>query len=223
MENAKNIAVFPVDLGWSDVGSWSALWQIGEKDENQNVLIGDVMTKEVKGSYIHSQNQLVAALGLENIVVVTTDDAVLVAEKGRSQEVKTIIQQLKSNARTEHQEHTRVYRPWGWYQGLTQDDNFKVKEISVKPGASLSLQRHRKRAEHWVVVEGEACVTQDDTEFILKTNQSTYIPIGVKHRIKNKTDNALRIVEVQTGEYLGEDDIERFEDIYGRMGMKEEK
>jgi len=216
MEHEENLAVIPVDLGWSDIGSWSALWDIGSKDTEGNVVNGDVFIENVSDSYIHSQKPFVSVIGLTNIIVVATDDAVLVIDKERSQEVKSVIDNLKAKGRTEQDEHTKVYRPWGWYQIVSSEPRFKVKQLSIKSGAKLSLQKHAHRTEHWVVVKGDARVTQADKTFMLSTNESTYIPLNVKHSLENVTDNELRIVEVQTGTYLGEDDIERFEDIYGR-------
>jgi len=216
MEQTDQAAVVPVDMGWSDVGAWDALWAIENKDAQQNVLIGDVITEDVRNTYIRGGNKLVAAAGLENIVVVATEDAVLVSSMDKAQSVKNLVDKLKSDGRAEHVSHTRVYRPWGWYQSLEVGERYQVKLIEVSPGAKLSLQSHRHRAEHWVVVEGQATVTRGDECLTLNENESTYIPIGMKHRLENVTKKPLQIIEVQSGSYLGEDDIERFDDTYGR-------
>lgn len=217
MEHAHTLAVTPVDPGWSDIGSWSALWDVSAKDEQGNVLSGDVLALDVKNSYVRSENHLVAALGLEDMTVVATDDVVLVAHRDCAQDVKKIVEQLKRDARSEHKLHTKVYRPWGWYQTLFEAPRFKVKQISVNAGDSISLQLHRQRAEHWIIVEGRGQVTCGEDTFELLENQSVYIPIGIRHRLENLGTKRLRFVEVQSGVYLGEDDIERFEDKYGRM------
>jgi len=216
MEQTEQAAVVPVDMGWSDVGAWDALWAIENKDAQQNVLVGDVITEDVRNTYIRGGSKLIAAAGLENIVVVATDDAVLVSSMDKAQSVKNLVDKLKSDGRAEHVSHTRVYRPWGWYQSLEVGDRYQVKLIEVSPGAKLSLQSHRHRAEHWVVVEGQATVTRGDECLTLNENESTYIPIGMKHRLENVTEKPLQIIEVQSGSYLGEDDIERFDDTYGR-------
>ncbi len=218
MEHTDRAAVVPVEMGWNDVGSWTALWDIGEKDEDGNVLYGDVIAFDVQDSYIRSEARLVAATGVKDLIVAATDDAVLVAGKENAQQVKDLVERIKSEERHEHETHTRVYRPWGWYQGLETGNNFQVKQLSVNPGAQLSLQKHKHRAEHWVVVEGLATVTRDDDVIELEANQSTYIPIGMKHRLENKTESPLKIIEIQSGDYLGEDDIIRYEDDYGRLG-----
>ncbi len=216
MEKTNHAAVVPVDMGWDDVGSWSALWAVSDKDGDDNVLQGDVITHNVSGSYVRSSGQLVATIGVTDTIVVATDDVVLVADKNRSQDVKDVVSVLQDAGRDEHVVHKRVYRPWGWYQCMDVDSHFQVKQLSIKPGGILSLQSHQHRSEHWVVVSGIASVVRGDEDITLKVNQSTYIPAGVKHRLENKTDEALKIIEVQTGSYLGEDDIERFEDFYGR-------
>jgi len=217
MEHTDRAAVVPVEMGWNDVGSWTALWDIGQKDQDGNVFHGDVIALDVKDSYIRSEARLVAATGVKNLIVAATDDAVLVAGKEKAQQVKDLVERIKAGERHEHETHTRVYRPWGSYQTLELGANFQVKQLSVKPGAQLSLQKHKHRAEHWVVVEGLATVTRDDEVVELEANQSTYIPIGMKHRLENKTDNSLKIIEIQSGDYLGEDDIIRYEDDYGRL------
>lgn len=216
MEQTDKAAVVPVEMGWSDVGSWSALWRIGEKDGNGNVLVGDVVARDVRNSYIRAEDRLVAAIGVEDLVIVATDDAVAVAPRNRAQAVRGLVQALKEEGRSEHIFHSYVYRPWGHYRSIDVGDRFQVKQIAVKPGATLSLQMHHHRAEHWVVVNGTARVTRGNETFLLKENESTFIPIGVVHRIENPGKVMLRLIEVQSGCYLGEDDIVRFEDTYGR-------
>ena len=216
MENTDKAAVVPMDAGWSDIGAWSSLWEVLQQDAEGNVLQGDAKVHDTTGSLLISQHRLVAAVGLENIIIVETPDAVLVMNKDRSQDVKEIVSQLKSEDRAECQVHCRVYRPWGDYQGIDVGDRFQVKRITVNPGASLSLQMHHHRAEHWVVVKGTAKVTNGEEIFMLSENQSTYIPVGVKHRLENPGTIPLEIIEVQSGSYLGEDDIVRFDDIYNR-------
>jgi len=208
--------VIPLDADWSDVGVWSAMWQVQQQDSNSNVLKGDVICHEVQGSYIHSQSRLVAGVGLTDLIIVETEDAVLVAHKGCTQDVKQVVETLQQQDRSERITHRQVYRPWGFYQGVVEGERFQVKKIEVKPGASLSLQMHHHRAEHWIVVKGTAKVTRGDESFLLSENESTYIPLGVKHRLENPGTLPLQIIEVQSGSYLGEDDIVRFEDVYGR-------
>jgi mannose-1-phosphate guanylyltransferase/mannose-6-phosphate isomerase len=216
MEKTSNAVVIPLDAGWNDVGSWEALWNISDKDADGNVCIGDVITEDVCGSYIHSGGRLIAAIGLENHVIVETDDAVLVANKSRVQDVKVLVERLKILGRAEHEYHRKVHRPWGTFERLAANERFQVKRIIVKPGARLSLQKHHYRAEHWVVVSGTAVVTRGEEEILLTSDQSTYIPLEVMHRLVNPGDVPLEIIEVQTGSYLGEDDIVRFDDNYGR-------
>lgn len=216
MERTDKGAMVPLSAGWNDLGSWDALWQAGEKEKNGNVIRGDVLTHDVKDSFLHAESRMIAAVGLENHVVVETSDAVLIAPRNRVQEVKKIVSQLKSVTREEADIHKKVYRPWGAYEGVDLSDNFQVKRITVKPGARLSLQKHFHRAEHWVVVKGTAIVTKGDDEFVLKEDESTYIPLGVVHRLENPGKIDLELIEVQSGSYLGEDDIVRFEDVYGR-------
>ncbi|WP_428745723.1 mannose-1-phosphate guanylyltransferase/mannose-6-phosphate isomerase [Syntrophotalea sp.] len=216
MEKTADAAVIPLDAGWNDVGSWSALWEVGERDENGNVTRGDVLTQNSRNCYLHAEQRLVAAVGLENHVVVETADAVLVAPRDQVQDVKAIVQQLKARGRDEALLHRRVNRPWGAYEGLASDARFQVKRITVAPEASLSLQLHHHRAEHWIVVKGTARVTRGEETFLLSENESTYIPLGVPHRLENPGKIALEMIEVQSGSYLGEDDIVRFEDRYGR-------
>jgi len=217
MEHTTRAAMVPLEVFWSDVGSWSALWEAGAQDAAGNVSHGDVILQEVHGSIAHAESRLLALLGVDNLVVVETADAVLVADRGRVQDVKRIVQQLREQARDEAVLHKRVFRPWGSYESLVVTKGFQVKRIVVHPGASLSLQLHNHRAEHWVVVSGEAEVTCNDKVFRLQHDESTYIPLGSKHRLRNPADEPLVIIEVQTGDYLGEDDIIRFNDNYGRV------
>ena len=216
MEKTDKGGVVSLDCGWSDVGAWSALWEVAERDPDGNVCRGDVMLENCRGSYIRSDSRLVAATGVENLVVVETADAVLVAGRDRVQNVKTIVNMLKARERTEASLHRRVYRPWGSYESLVVSDRFQVKRIVVNPGQRLSLQMHHHRAEHWVVVKGTAEVTCEDKVFMLGEDESTYIPLGHKHRLANPGHIPLELIEVQSGAYLGEDDIVRFEDVYGR-------
>jgi mannose-1-phosphate guanylyltransferase / mannose-6-phosphate isomerase len=218
MEKTADAVVVPLDAGWSDVGSWSALHDASEADANGNVTHGDVISEDTQGSYLHAQSRLVAAVGLRDHVVVETKDAVLVAPRNRVQDVKKLVQQLKAQGRYEHALHREVFRPWGSYDSLGSGQRFQVKLLRVKPGGTLSLQLHHQRAEHWVVVEGSARITRGEEVFMLEENQSTYIPVGVKHRIENPGTVPVQIIEVQSGSYLGEDDIVRFEDVYGRKG-----
>jgi len=216
MEKTSAGVMVQADIGWSDVGSWAALWETGKKDEAENVVHGDVDLRDAKGCYIRAESRLVSVLGARDLVVVETDDAVLVADKSRSQEVKEVVDTLAKKARTEHVSHSRVYRPWGYYESIDAGERFQVKRIMVKPGEALSLQMHHHRAEHWVVVSGTAKVTRDDETKLLSENESTYIPIGTKHRLENPGKTPLFLIEVQSGGYLGEDDIVRFEDRYRR-------
>ncbi|KAF0192551.1 MAG: mannose-1-phosphate guanylyltransferase [Gammaproteobacteria bacterium] len=208
--------VFPLDAGWSDIGAWSALWEVSAQDENGNVIKGDVYAFNSKNSLLIAENRLLAGIGLEDMIVIETGDAVMVLHKSHAQDVKHVVERLKNDKRTEHMFHRRVYRPWGSYEGIDSGDRFQVKRIVVKPGASLSLQMHHHRAEHWIVVKGTARVTRGQEEFLLSENESTYIPIGVTHRLANPGTLLLELIEVQSGGYLGEDDIVRFDDIYGR-------
>lgn len=217
MEHTGAGVVVELNAGWSDLGSWASLLEVGRCGANDNVTRGDVMLEDVSGSYVHASGRLVTALGLRDQVVVETPDAVFVAPLQRAQEVKGLVTALQQQGRKEAEFHLRVHRPWGWYESLVQDARMQVKRIQVKPGASLSLQLHHRRAEHWVIVRGEAEVTRGEDVFALRENQSTYIPLETKHRLRNRTDQPLEIIEVQTGSYLGEDDIVRFEDKYGRV------
>jgi len=216
MEKTTEAVVSPLNAGWSDVGSWSALWEIGAQDDHGNVLKGDVLLHDTKNCYISATERLVATVGLEDHVIVETADAVLVARKDRVQDVKAIVNQLKADKRQEALVHRRVSRPWGAYQSVDNSDRFQVKRITVNPGASLSLQMHHHRAEHWIVVKGTARVVKGEEAILLSENQSTYIPLGVTHRLENPGVIPLELIEVQSGSYLGEDDIVRFEDVYGR-------
>jgi len=216
MEKTSRSAVAPLDAGWNDLGSWASIYADGQKDENGNVLVGDVIAEVARGNYLHSSGRLVAALGVSNTVVVETGDAVLVADKSHAEEIKTIVARLAEAGRAEKDTHLRVPKPWGWYETLALGDRFQVKRIMVNPGATLSLQMHYHRAEHWVVVRGTGQITVGEKSVILHEDQSTYIPLGVRHRLSNPGKLPLEIIEVQSGTYLGEDDIMRYEDHYGR-------
>lgn len=216
MEQTDRAAVVPVTMGWNDVGAWSALWDITAKDEAGNVAIGDIVTEDVQNSYLRSSHRLLTAVGIRDLVVIVTDDAVMVAPRDRAQDVKKIVDQLKRAGRSEADSHSIVYRPWGSYQSIDAGERFQVKRIVVKPGAKLSMQMHHHRAEHWVVVHGTAKVVRDEEETLIFENQSIYIPIGARHRLENPGKVPLHLIEVQSGSYLGEDDIVRFEDVYGR-------
>jgi len=211
-----NIKMVELDAGWNDLGAWDAVWQVGKQDRAGNVTSGDTLLTNSKNSLIHASSRLVSAVGVENLIIVETADAVLVADRKNSQDVKNIVTQLESQKREEKNLHRKVARPWGWYDSVDEGERFKVKRIQVKPGASLSLQMHHHRAEHWIVVKGVAEITNGDQVITLKENQSTYIPQGQTHRLANRGSEPLEIIEVQSGSYLGEDDIVRFEDTYGR-------
>ncbi|WMC09216.1 mannose-1-phosphate guanylyltransferase/mannose-6-phosphate isomerase [Oceanimonas pelagia] len=216
MEKTTHAAVVPVDMNWSDLGAWSALWDITEKDSDGNASHGDVLLHNTRNSYVHADHALVAVTGLDDVIVVATDDAVLVANRDNAQDVKKIVDTLKEQGRYEHTLHTTVHRPWGNYRGIDLGERYQVKRISVKPGEQLSLQKHYHRAEHWIVVKGTALVTCGEKEFLVRENESTYIPMGEVHRLKNPGKVELELIEVQSGGYLGEDDIVRLEDGYGR-------
>jgi mannose-1-phosphate guanylyltransferase / mannose-6-phosphate isomerase len=218
MEKTSDAVVVPLDAGWSDVGSWSALHEACDPDGHGNVSRGDVISEDSNGNYLYAESRLVATVGLRDHVVVETKDAVLVAPKDRVQDVKKLVTRLKEAGRYEHSLHREVFRPWGSYDSIENGERFQVKRLKVKPGATLSLQMHHHRAEHWIVVSGTARITRGEEVFLLEENQSTYIPIGVKHRIENPGMIPLHIIEVQSGSYLGEDDIVRFDDRYGRQG-----
>jgi mannose-1-phosphate guanylyltransferase/mannose-6-phosphate isomerase len=216
MERTTRGAVVRADMGWSDVGSWSALWETSAQDEAGNVTRGDVWLHGAARCYVRADARHVSVLGAQDLVIVETDDALLVAARDHAQEVKEVVAQLDRQKRSEHVSHTRVYRPWGYYESVDSGERFLVKRLMVKPGHGLSLQLHRKRAEHWVVVKGRATVTRGEETVTLEENQSTFIPVGTKHRLQNQTDSPIFLIEVQSGSYLGEDDIERFDDRYGR-------
>ncbi len=216
MEKTDRAVVVPADIGWNDIGAWSALWDVAEKDENGNATRGDVMLENARNNFVRAETRLVAALGVDELVIVETADVVLVAKKDQVQEVKKLVDRLKAEERCEHLVHKQVYRPWGWYEGIDDGERFQVKRIMVKPGEKLSLQMHHHRAEHWIVVSGTARVTCGDAVTLLSENQSTYIPLGTSHRLENPGKIDLHMIEVQSGSYLGEDDIVRFEDIYQR-------
>ena len=214
------IRMVELNVGWNDLGSWDAVWQVGNKDKDQNVTFGDTLLENTKNSLIYADHKLVSVVGLDNIVVIETSDAILVMDRNQSQEVKLLVNKLNTEKREEKNLHRKVSRPWGWYDSLDEGSNFKVKRIQVNPGGSLSLQKHTKRAEHWVVVKGIAEVICNDKKITLKENESTYIPLGHTHRLSNPGKDILEIIEVQSGQYLGEDDIERFDDSYGRLKNK---
>ncbi len=215
-ERTSHAVVVPSDIGWSDVGSWSALWELGRKDASGNVVSGDVVLEGARNCYVRGDGMLTAVVGLEDAVIVVTEDAVLAMHRDRAQDVKKIVDQLKAAKRSEATAHHRMYRPWGFYEGLIQGDRFQVKRIVVSPGAKLSLQKHFHRAEHWVVVNGSAIVTRDAEQVLLRENESIYLPLGCVHRLENPGKIPLTLIEVQSGAYLGEDDIVRIEDTYGR-------
>lgn len=221
MEKSNNVLVIPIDAGWSDIGSWSALYENSESDDNGNVIKGDVILKDTLDTYIDAKHHMVATIGIENMVIIDTPDVTFIAKKDKAHEVKILAEKLNSQGRDEALNHRKVYRPWGWYDCIEIGENFQVKRLHVSPGAKLSLQMHYKRAEHWIVVTGEASVVNGDKEFVLKEGESTFIPIGISHSLENATTNHLEIIEIQTGSYLGEDDIVRFEDIYGRLDNQE--
>lgn len=216
MEKTQDAAVIPMDCGWSDVGSWTALWDISPKDDQGNILKGDTIAIDTHNCFVQSDSKLVTSIGVENLIIVESDDAIMVAHQNQVQKVKEVVAKLKHAKRNEAHFHRKVYRPWGYYDSIDQGHRFQVKRIVVKPGAQLSLQMHHHRAEHWIVVKGTAEVTKGDQTFLVTENESTYIPLGIKHRLKNPGSIPLEIVEVQSGSYLGEDDIQRFDDHYGR-------
>ncbi len=222
MEKTDKAVVIPLDAGWNDVGSWSSLWDVLDKDQNNNAIQGDVLTVDTTNSYLHAENKLITTVGVSDLIVVETDDAVMIAAKDKVQDVKNIVKQIKQLNRTEADTHQKVIRPWGHYDSVDRGERHQAKRIMVKPGGKLSLQSHHHRAEHWIVVKGTAlvyCESEDEGEnkILLKENESTFIPIGMKHSLENPGVIPLEIIEVQTGSYLGEDDIVRYEDIYGRV------
>ncbi len=216
MEKTSHAAVIPMDVGWNDIGSWSAIWDVSDKDEHNNVIEGDVLTVDSQHNYIHSENKLVATVGVENLIIVETKDAILVANKDKVQGIKSIVSQLNQAGRTEHVHHREVFRPWGKYDVIDLGKRDKVKRITVKPGHKLSLQMHHHRAEHWVVVAGIAKVTNDEKTYLVEEDQSTYIPLGHVHSLENPGELPLEMIEVQTGSHLSEGDIIRYQDSYGR-------
>ncbi|OGR07284.1 MAG: mannose-1-phosphate guanylyltransferase/mannose-6-phosphate isomerase [Deltaproteobacteria bacterium RIFOXYD12_FULL_50_9] len=218
MEKTDQAAVIPLACGWNDVGSWAALWEVAAHDEHGNVVKGNTVIQDSRNCYINASHRLVATVGLEDLIIVETSDAVLVAHREKSQEVKAIVDQLKREKKEEALLHRRVFRPWGSYEGVDNGERFQVKRITVKPGATLSHQMHYHRAEHWVVVSGTALITNGEKKLLLSENQSTFIPLGEKHRLENPGTIPLELIEVQSGSYLGEDDIVRFDDQYGRSG-----
>jgi mannose-1-phosphate guanylyltransferase/mannose-6-phosphate isomerase len=217
MEKSNNVVVVPLDAQWNDIGAWSALHNIGIKDKNNNVIKGDVITRDTTNTYINANHHMVATIGVDNLIIVDTPDATFIATQDKAQEVKSIVESLQASGRCESTAHRKVYRPWGWYDSIESGEYFQVKRLHVKPGAKLSLQMHHQRAEHWVVVSGIATVTNGDQTFNLNKGESTYIPLGTTHALANNTSEPIEIIEVQSGTYLGEDDIVRFEDIYGRV------
>jgi len=219
MEKTDDAVVVPMDAGWSDIGSWSSLWDISQKDDNGNATHGDVMLHEANNSYVRTDGKLVAAIGVDDLIIVSTKDVLVVAHKDSVQNVKVIAEKIKSEARTEWKNHREVYRPWGKYDSIDNGGRYQVKRITVKPGAALSVQMHHHRAEHWVVVSGTAKVKNGEKIFMLSENESTYIPLGVVHSLENPGKVPLEIIEIQSGSYFGEDDIIRFEDVYGRVGV----
>lgn len=216
MEKTADAVVVPMDAGWSDIGSWSSLWDVSEKDQDGNVIHGDVIVHSTKDCYVRTDSKLVTAVGLDDIVIVDTKDALMVAHRDSVQDAKLIAQKLKTSERSEWELHREVYRPWGKYDSIDNGERYQVKRITVKPGAKLSVQMHHHRAEHWIVVSGSAKVTNGEKTFLLAENESTYIPVGVVHALENPGKVNLELIEVQSGSYLGEDDIVRFEDKYGR-------
>lgn len=216
MERTGRAATCALDAGWSDLGSWAAIWDVADRDQAQNVLSGDVLVEDSRGCLVRSEGVLTAVLGMEDAIVVTTGDAVLVAAKDRAQDVRKIVDQLKAQNRSEYREGLETHRPWGKYRRIDAGERYQVKLITILPGASISLQLHRQRSEHWIVVSGSGKVTRGEENFILSESESTFIPVGVRHRLENAETTPLQIIEVQSGEYLGEDDIVRFDDRYGR-------
>lgn len=220
MEKTTNAVLVPMDAGWNDIGSWSSLWDVSEKDVKQNSIHGDVIHYNCNNSFIKSEDKLVAAIGLDDLVIVSTKDVVMVSRKDTVQDIKIIVQQLKDESRSEWDQHQEVYRPWGKYNLIDNGERYQVKRITVNPGEKLSVQKHRFRSEHWIVVSGTAKVTNQDKVFLLAENESTYIPVGALHALENPGTSLLEIIEIQSGSYLGEDDIVRFEDRYGRVTKK---
>jgi len=217
MAKSNNIVVVPMDVKWNDIGSWQSLYDLGAKDSQGNVIKGDVIMQDTTNTYINADHHMVATIGVDNLIIIDTPDATFIASQEKAHEVKSILEYMQVSGRSESNTHRKVYRPWGWYDSIESGDYFQVKRLYVKPNAKLSLQVHFKRAEHWVVVRGIASVINGEQTFTLNKGESTYIPIGVTHALENKSSEPLEIIEVQSGVYLGEDDIFRFEDIYGRV------
>jgi mannose-1-phosphate guanylyltransferase/mannose-1-phosphate guanylyltransferase/mannose-6-phosphate isomerase len=217
MEHTTRAATIPCDLGWTDMGAWNEMWNVADKDDDGNALQGDVIAEHTRNCYVRTEGRLTTLVGVENLVVIVTDDAVLVTDRAHAQDVKLVTERLKQAGRSELAFHSRVYRPWGFYQSVHDGERFQVKRLTVNPGARLSLQKHFNRAEHWVVVNGTALVTRDGETHIVRENESTYIPLGTVHRLENPGKVPLHLIEVQSGSYLGEDDIVRMEDTYGRV------
>ena len=217
MEKSSNVVVVPLDAQWNDIGSWSALYDIGTKDNNGNVIKGDVIIQDTTNTYINANHHMVATLGVDSLIIVDTPDATFIATQDKAHKVKDIVESLQASGRDEGGLHRKVFRPWGWYDSIESGEHFQVKRLHVNPNAKLSLQMHHKRAEHWVVVSGTATAINGEEVLTLTEGDSTYIPIGTTHGLENKTNEQLEIIEVQSGTYLGEDDIVRFEDIYGRV------
>ena len=220
MEKTDRAVVVPVDFGWSDIGAWSAVWELGQKDENENVINGDVVAVNSRRCYVHSEGPVIALSGVDDLIVVVTEDAVLVTSKTGDQDVKLVVDRLKNNGHAAATQSVRCHRPWGFYQSIHKGERFQVKRITVKPGAKLSLQKHFHRAEHWVVVNGTALVTRDNEQILLRENESTFLPLGCVHRLENPGQIPLNLIEVQSGPYLGEDDIVRLEDVYARSSAQ---
>ena len=216
MEKTSEAVMVEMDAGWNDIGSWSSIWDVSDKDSNSNAILGDVIMHDVSNSYIRADNSVVAAVGVDDLIIIVSQEVVLVAKKNKSQDISAIVQKLKSDSRSEWEIHREVHRPWGKFDSIDQGERYQVKRITVKPRAKLSLQKHKYRAEHWIVVSGIAKVTKGDDTFELLENESTYIPLGEVHALENPGNTDLELIEVQSGSYLGEDDIVRLEDIYGR-------
>ena len=217
MEKSNNIELVPLDANWNDIGAWQSLYSIGNKDKNGNVVKGDIYADETSNSYILSTSRIIATIGVDNLVIIDTPDALLISTKQKTHLVKNIVSKLEEEGRSEYDHQRKVYRPWGWYDSIESGKHFQVKRLHVKQGAKLSLQMHHKRAEHWVVVNGTATVINGDKALTLEEGESTFIPIGVTHSLENQSNKSLEVIEVQSGTYLGEDDIIRFEDAYGRI------
>jgi mannose-1-phosphate guanylyltransferase/mannose-6-phosphate isomerase len=217
MEKSDNVVVVPLDAQWNDIGSWSALYDIGTKDNNGNVIKGDVIIQDTTNTYINANHHMVVVIGVDNLIVIDTPDATFIATQDKAQEVKSIVESLQANGRDEGGAHRKVYRPWGWYDSIEMGLHFQVKRLHINPGAKLSLQMHHKRAEHWVVISGIATAINGENVLTLTEGESTYIPLGVTHALENRTNEPLEIIEVQSGTYLGEDDIVRIKDVYGRL------